>query len=123
MAEKSTSKQEARFQLRHHPGLRDMPIGTLTVTREMFPYEKRNDPMFPLGSERVEDLATFTHFQDEIIRELAIKLAEARRDLESLRRVELSRVPDTFILRPNRRDELQFEIRKIERARFSFIED
>ena len=125
MAEKSTGLQKAKFQLRDYPGLMDTPIGTFTATRaiELIHYEKGNDPVFRLEEEHHEDLDTVAYFHDEVIRELATRLAEARRDLESLRRAEVSPVPDTFILRPIRRDQWQFEIRKIERARFRFIED
>jgi hypothetical protein len=121
MAEKSTSLREAKFQLRDRPGLMDTPIGTLTATGAEL---KRNDPTtLYFEGLHYEDLDTVTHFQDEVIRELATKLAEARRDLEALRGLKATPVPDTFILNPIRREQLRFKIRKIERAKFHFIED
>jgi hypothetical protein len=122
MAEKSASLQEAKFPLKDRPGLMDMPIGTLTVSGAsdlLIGYEK---PIaLHIGPD--EDLDTATFLQDEVIRELATKLAEARRDLESLRRVEGAPVPTTFILNPIRHEQLRFQIQKIERAKFHFVED
>lgn len=124
MDEKSTSLEEERNFL-------ETLIGTSTVTGviDLTAYGRRGG--FPnaaihlsnFGDLHYEDSDTLTHFQDQVIRELATKLAEARRDLESLRKVELLPIPDRLKLNPIHREQLRVEIRKVERARFQFRED
>jgi uncharacterized coiled-coil protein SlyX len=75
------------------------------------------------GELQYEDSDTFAHFQDQVIRELATKLVEARKDLESLRKVELLSLPDKLILNPLNRQQSRIEIGKIAHAKFQFRED